>query len=193
MFALLITSALALPGPDATWEVLEDSTVRIECTEANGEPWCRSTALVSATQANVAEALENMGSQADIFEAVSSIRDLGSNTFHVTLDFPGMMSDRDYVVTFSKASQGDDLVYGWVPVKHAEAPPVDGVVRLSKMAGEWRLSPAGANTQVTYLWQAELMGSFPNWALSVARKKAGNEALKDLANSRNAKLLKPKK
>lgn len=192
MTALLIATAFALPGADATWEVLEDSTVRIECTEAGGEPWCRATALVSASQPNVAAALENMGSQADIFEAVSSIRDLGGNTFHVTLDFPGMMSDRDYVVTFSKGSEGDDLVYSWVPVTHAEAPPVDGVVRLSKMAGQWRLSPAGDNTQVTYLWQADLMGSFPTWALPVARKKAGNEALKDLANSRDAKLLKSK-
>jgi hypothetical protein len=166
MFALLIASALARPGSDATWEVLEDATVR------------------------VASSLENMGSQADIFEAVSSIRDLGNNTYHVTLDFPGMMSDRDYVVTFSKATEGPDLVYSWVPATNTEAPPVDGVVRLSKMAGEWRLSPSGENTRVTYLWQADLMGSFPTWALPVARKKTGNEALKDLANSRDAKLLK---
>jgi hypothetical protein len=193
MHALLIASALARPGADATWELLEDSTVRIECTEAAGEPWCRATALMSASASSVASSLENMGSQADVFEAVSSIRDLGGNTYHVTLDFPGMMSDRDYVVTFSKGSDGGDLVYSWVPVTHAEAPPVSGVVRLSKMAGEWRLSPDGENTRVTYLWQADLMGSFPSWALPVARKKTGNEALKDLANSRDAKLLKPSK
>ncbi len=192
MYTLIIASAFARPGADATWELLEDSTVRIECTETHGEPWCRATALVSAASTNVASSLENMGSQADVFEAVSSIRDLGSNTFHVTLDFPGMMSDRDYVVAFSKSTEGEDLVYSWVPVTHVEAPPVSGVVRLSKMAGEWRLTPSGENTQVTYLWQADLMGSFPSWALPVARKKTGNEALKDLARSRDAKLLKTK-
>ena len=190
MLALLIATALARPGPDATWEVLEDSTVRIECTESQGDPWCRATALVSAAPSSVAAALENMGSQADIFEAVSSIRDLGDNTYHITLDFPGMMSDRDYVAAFSKATEGDDLVYRWEPATHPEAPPVPGVVRLSKMAGEWRLSPAGEHTRVTYLWEADLMGSFPSWALPIARKKAGNEALKDLAHSRDAKLLK---
>ena len=95
------------------------------------------------------------------------------------------------MVKFSTATDGNDRVYSWVPVTHAEAPEVSGVVRLTKMAGEWRLTPMGDKTRVTYLWQAELMGSFPEWALPVARKKTGNEALKDLANSRKAALLPP--
>ena len=191
MIALLTMTALARPGADATWEVLESSPVLVECTESDGQPWCRATGVVSAAASDVASSLENMAQQADIFEAVSSIRTLESDTFHVTLDFPGMLSDRDYVAKFSRSTQGEDTVYSWVPVTHADAPPVDGVVRLSKMAGERRISPQGTSAKVTYLWQADLMGSFPNWALPVARKKTGNEALKDLANSRKAKLSPP--
>ena len=191
MHALALSIAFARPGADATWELLEAAPVRIECTTAAGAPWCRSTGLIAAKVDDVASSLENMGNQAEIFEAVSSIRSLGADTYHVTLDFPGMMSDRDYVVKFSKATEGNDRVYSWVPVTHAEAPEVSGVVRLTKMAGEWRLTPMGDKTRVTYLWQAELMGSFPEWALPVARKKTGNEALKDLANSRKAALLPP--
>ena len=191
MLSLLAWTALARPGADATWELMELATVRVECTTAGGEPWCRSVGIIEAKPEDVAASLENMAQQADIFEAVSEIRTLSPDTYHVTLDFPGMLSDRDYVAKFTKVTEGADRVYRWVPVTHPEAPEVAGVVRLSKMSGEWRLTPSGAHTQVTYLWQAELMGSFPEWALPVARKKAGNEALKDLANSRKAKLRPP--
>ena len=189
MTALFLMSALARPGADATWELLEAKPVRIECTTADGQPWCRAAAVVAAPVDDVAASLENMGQQAEIFEAVREIRTLTPDTYHVVLDFPGMLSDRDYVVKFSKSTEGADRVYSWVPVTHPDAPEQSGVVRLSKMSGEWRLSAAGSNTRVTYLWQADLMGSFPEWALPVARKKTGNEALKDLAGSRKAQLL----
>jgi len=185
---LLISSALALPGPDAEWELLDSNPVRIECTEEGGKPWCRSVGIISAPIDQVASALEDMATQADVFEAVSQIDTLEPDTFRIVLDFPGMFSDRDYVAKFSKRTEGDARVYAWVPVTHADAPPTDDMVRLVRMEGEWRLEPHGDATKATYLWEAELLGSFPNWALPTARKKAGHEALKDLAKSRKAKL-----
>ncbi len=190
---LLSLSALALarPGADATWDLLDSSPVRIECTEVSGQPWCRSVGVIAAPIDQVASAMEDMASQSDVFEAVSQIDVLGDDTYRVVLDFPGMFSDRDYVAHFTKRVEGEARIYAWEPVTHPKAPEVDGIVRLSRMAGEWRLEPAGTGTKATYLWQAELMGSFPSWALSTARKKAGNEALKDLAKTRDAKLTPP--
>lgn len=191
MLVLLTTAALAMPGADATWEVLDSSPVRIECTEVSGKPWCRSTGLIAAPVDQVATALEDMAGQSDVFEAVSQIDTLGDDTYRIVLDFPGMFADRDYVAKFEKLTEGDARIYRWKPVTHPNAPATDDIVRLSRMEGEWRLEPAGAETRATYLWQAELMGSFPTWALSTARKKAGNEALKDLAKTRDAKLRPP--
>lgn len=184
-------SAHAVPGDDASWEVLQSGKVTVECTDISGEPWCRSVSKVTAPIDAVASALEDMSGQAEVFEAVTSIRVLEPDTLHITLDFPGMLSDRDYVAKYSRADDGDARLYRWVPVTHPEAPPVDGIVRLVKMAGEWRLEPVGAETKVTYTWQAELGGSFPSWATGIARKKTGNEALKDLANAQSADLTEP--
>ena len=190
---LLISSALARPGADATWELLDANPVRIECTEADGRPWCRSVGIIAAPIDEVASALEDMGSQADVFDAVSQIDVLEPDTFRIVLDFPGMFTDRDYVAKFSKLTEGDARIYRWVPVTHPDAPETDATVRLVRMEGEWRLEPLDGKTRATYLWEAELMGSFPNWALPTARKKAGHEALKDLAKSRKAKLSPPPK
>lgn len=188
---VFLATAFAMPGPDAAWEVLDTSPVRIECTEVSGKPWCRSVGVIGAPVDQVATALEDMAGQSDVFEAVSQIDSLGDDTYRIVLDFPGMFSDRDYVAKFEKLVEGDARIYRWKPVTHPGAPETEDIVRLSRMEGEWRLEPAGDATRATYLWQAELMGSFPTWALPTARKKAGNEALKDLAKTRDAKLTPP--
>lgn len=183
--------AWALPGSDAVWTELSSSPVRIECAEVAGEPWCRSQGVVEAPIDRVASTLEDMANQGEIFASVLSIRMLAPDTVHVVLDFPNMLSDRDYVARYTQATDGTARLYRWVPVEHPEAPPQEGVVRLSKMAGEWRLEPDGGRTRVSYTWQADLSGSFPTWALSVARKRAGWEALHDLANAQKAALTAP--
>ncbi len=184
-------TALAMPGADARWEPLDTGKVAIECTDVAGAPWCRASSIVGAPIDRVSSGLENMSGQAEIFDAVSEIRVLEPDVLHITLDFPGMLSDRDYVAKYSKATDGDARLYRWSPVVHTDAPHVDGVVRLVNMAGEWRLEPVGGETRVTYTWQAELAGSFPSFAISTARKKTGNEALKDLANAQSASLRAP--
>ena len=179
------------PGDDATWKELRNDEVRVECTEVGEEPWCRSHGTVAAPIDTVAGTLENMASHQDKFEAVRSIRTLEPGTLHITLDYPGLLSDRDYVARYTPATEGDVRVYRWSPVVHQAAPPVDGVVRLAKFGGAWRLEPAGANTRVTYLWHADVGGGIPTWAYGIARKRAGYEALKDLALANGTKLLQP--
>ncbi len=179
------------PGPDAAWEELRDDIVRVECTEVGGEPWCRSHGLVAAPIDRLTQTLEHMAEHQDKFETVLSIRTLAPDTLHVTLDYPGMLSDRDYVAKYSRSTRDGEQIYSWTPVTHPEAPPRRGVVRLTQYGGEWRLRADGANTRVTYLWQADLGGSFPSWAVGLARRKAGHEALKDLAGAQGSKLLQP--
>lgn len=188
---LAIQNASALPGPDAAWAELSSSPVRIECADVAGEPWCRSLGVVEAPIERVAATLEDMANQGEVFDSVLSIRMLAPDTVHVVLDFPGVLSDRDYVAKYTPATEGAVRLYRWVPVEHPDAPPQEGVVRLTKMAGEWRLEPDGARTRVSYTWQADLSGSFPTWALSVARKRAGWEALHDLAKAQKASISAP--
>lgn len=169
-----------LPGPEAVWTVLTSGDPTIECTTVDSEPWCRSTGTVPLPIEQVAATLENMAAHQDLFDSIVSIRELSPDVMHITLDFPAVMSDRDYVAQYTRSREGEARLYRWSPVTHPSAPPVNGVVRLPEMAGEWRLEPSGSQTKVTYTWHAEIAGNFPDALLGQARKKAGGEALKDI-------------
>jgi hypothetical protein len=180
---LFAGSAWALPGADATWTVLQDADPRVECTEVGGQPWCRSVGTVPVPIDQVANTLENMAKYQDLFESIVSIDVLAPDTMRVVLDYPSPLTDRDYVAKYTRSTEGPVRSYRWEPVSHPSAPASDSVVRLPRMAGEWRLEPAGSETKVTYTWQAEIAGSFPSWGYTTARKKAGQEALKDIAKA----------
>lgn len=180
-FTALLNVSYALPGSDATWSTLQTGDTTVECTTVAGEPWCRSSGLVELPIEAVSKTLENMAAHQDLFESIVSIHVLAPDVMHITLDFPFPLSDRDYVAKYARSTEGEAKLYRWSPVTDAAAPPVSGVVRLPEMAGEWKLEPAGSGkTKVTYTWHADVLGSLPNASLTIARKKAGSEALKDI-------------
>src|SRR5262245_7754492 len=94
----LMTAALALP-PDGTAfpDVLQDADPRIECVTVGSEPWCRSIGMVPVSIEKVASTLENMAAHQALFESIVSIRQLSTDTMHITLDYPWPLWDRDYV------------------------------------------------------------------------------------------------
>jgi len=180
MLLLLPSLAFALPGSGVQWTVLSNGDPYIECAvDAAGEPWCRSTGLVKLPIDKVAATLEDMPKHQHLFENIARIDVLAPDTMHIVLDYPGFLSDRDYVATYTRSVSGDTRIYSWKPAA-TQPPPEDGIIRLPKMAGEWRLTPEGAGTRVTYLWHAEIAGSFPDMMLTTARKIAGQQALKDI-------------
>ena len=188
----LTGAAEARPPASATWEPMLDDPVKVECTEHQGEPWCRSTGVIGAPIAEVFGTLKSLDENAKAFESLRSVRRVEPDTLHVVIDFPGLISDRDYVARYTHTTEdGGVELLAWEPVAHPDAPVERGVVRLDKMAGEWRLEPKGDKTLVTYLWQAELGGSFPSFAVPIARRKTGQQVLGDLAKTRGATLSKP--
>ena len=192
MVTLIAAAAMALPPADATWELLQDKPVPIVCTEHGGSTWCKSEGILAAKLDAVASSLRDMRLNADKFEAIVKIDVLSDDALRVVLDFPSLLSDRDYVAKYSLAEEdGGVKVLSWTSTTHPDAPPEAGIVRLPNFAGEWRLVPEGESTRVTYLWHADIAGSFPSWALPIARKKAGYEALKDLAKVNGATLTAP--
>ena len=190
MSILLSAAALAAtpPGDEAPWEVLTNKPVTVECATVDGQPWCRSHGLVQAPIEQVDGALRNMAANAHLFESVLSINVLAEDTLHIPLDYPAPLDDRDYVAKYVYAVDGETRTFRWTPVIHPGAPESDAAVRLPNFAGEWRLMPQGTGTAVRYTWQAEINGSFPSFGYSQAWKKAGHEALKDLANTQGAAL-----
>jgi len=184
----LSPGAQAAPGDEAAWSELASSPVRVECTEVGGEPWCRSFGVIAAPMEQVSQALQNMRYNAGAFEAVVKIDVISDDVLHIVLDYPAPLDDRDYVARYTFSQQGEAHLFSWVPDAASQVPVADGVVRLPKFAGEWKLTPKGEGTAVRYTWHGEINGSFPAFGYTQARKKAGHEALKDLANTQQAKL-----
>ena len=51
-------------------------------------------------------------------------------------------------------------------------------IRLLRATGQWKLNYIDIDqTEVIYIWNGELLGDFPNWALTKAWKKQGDEVL----------------
>ena len=182
MWLLTVAAAWALPGPTTAYAVVQDANPRVECATLADGPWCRSIGTIDRPIDRVAAVLEDMPKFRDRFPRILALEMLEPDTLHVVLDYPAGLSDRDYVARYTKTTDGDARLLRWVPVTHPKAPETDGVVRLPRMAGEWRLEPVDADTtRVTYLWQAEIGGSFPTFLAARARSMTGTEALSDLA------------
>lgn len=181
----IVLLSLALPGPDAAWETLLNKPVHVECTTSSGQPFCRSTAVFEAEPKVLRETLGSMADHHDKFESIVSVRKLGDDTMHVVMDFPWPLADRDYVARYTQTDGADgSMVLSWVSATHPEAPDDGTHVRLTEFTGSWTLTPLdGGKTQVVYLWHGEYGGALPDAALTTARKKTGQEALKDLAKA----------
>jgi hypothetical protein len=190
--ASVLSSALAaVPGEAAAWSVVRDDIVRVECTTVAGEPWCRSVGTISAGIDAVDQTLSQIERSYVRFDKLLSATKLDAATRHVTIDYPSILSDRDYVARYSRRLAQGQRVISWEAVEHPDAPVVNGVVRLTEFAGEWRLEAVGGHTRVWYVWHADPAGDFPDWALPQAFKNTGHEVLLDLAGAAGGRLLPP--
>ena len=101
---------------------------------------------------------------------------------------PFPFSNRDYVVKYIESGQNGEKIYRFF---YVTVPPVEiekNVVRLINAGGEWRLTAKSANmTEVNYTWNGELLGSFPDWALTDAWETQGVEVLEWLEEALNEK------
>lgn len=177
--------SLALPGPDAAWETLQKSPVHVECTESAGAPFCRSTAIFQADAKLLFDTLNEMPDHVEKFESILEVNRVSADTMHVVMDFPWPLADRDYVAKYTpRELDGGGFVLEWTAATNAAAPVTDGRVRLEDFAGSWTITPKGdGSSEVVYLWHALYGGALPDQALNTARKKTGQESLKDLAGA----------
>jgi len=91
---------------------------------------------------------------------------------------PFLLSDRDYVIKYKKNKTQDNWEFTFRAVKHTNAPLEKDYVRLVNAAGKWKLISKDDNqTLVSYTWNGELLGEFPNFALERAWKTQGNEII----------------
>ena len=166
------------PEQFSDWNVIAENRVWIGWRQYDGFPWCRAKSTFNSPAAEIIAILEDKQNYSNIFKRVESARILTDDIVHISLDMPFPFSSRDYVVSYSQDQDDEDIIYRFHAVDHPDGQLNDGYVRLVNAAGEWRLHPITINsTELSYTWNGELRGDFPDWALVRAWETQGEEVM----------------
>ena len=193
MLIPLVTLLLSVPQASyptndlagAEWRVLKEGSTHVACSKQPEITWCRTTAVINGSKDSLSAILLDFENYPQIFKRVYKTKVLEPNVVHVLLDMPFPLKLRDYIAYFEESQDGDDLVFTFNSVDHADAAMPDGEsVRLPRAAGRWRLEPVSeTQTRVTYTWNGELLGNIAPFQLPMAWKTQGTEVMEWLSDA----------
>ena len=182
IFTLLITSfsfAVEIPlDVNENWEILQSRAVVIEWQKYDGFPFCRATKIFPTTMDQITQLLEDKENYYKIFDRIEYSKLLTPEIVHIKLDMPFPFSGRDYIVKYTKNKIENNLIYSFKATNEIEISVDSNYVRLIHASGGWILHPIDDHlTELTYMWNGELLGDFPTWALTRAWIEQGNEVM----------------
>ncbi len=160
------------------WNIIQKNEIQIRWTTYDGYPICQATSVLPFSIESISSIIEDVSNYPKVFKRIHKTNILEKDIIHVMLDMPFLLSDRDYVIKYKKYKTPDNWEFTFSPVKHINAPLDKKYVRLVNAAGKWKLISKDDNqTLVSYTWNGELLGDFPNFALERAWKTQGNEII----------------
>ena len=159
-------------------EIIQETDVNLKWTNQNGFPVVRATAKMPFPIDSISKIIEDVKNYPNVFRRIHEIQILDKNIIHIMLDMPFLLSDRDYVIQYSKNKSKATWKFSFNAIDHESAPATEKYVRLINAFGKWELSPTNENeTLLVYTWNGELLGDFPEFALKRAWKTQGNEII----------------
>ena len=160
------------------WNIIQKNEIQIRWTTYDGYPICQATSVLPFSIESISSIIEDVSNYPKVFKRIHKTNILEKDIIHVMLDMPFLLSDRDYVIKYKKYKTPDNWEFTFSPVKHINAPLDKKYVRLVNATGKWKLISKDDNqTSVSYTWNGELLGDFPNFALERAWKTQGNEII----------------
>ena len=170
------------------WKLLQNKPVKIEWIEYKGFPISRSEIILNHSIEKVSNTIQDLDHYPIIFERVEKAIRLDNNIVQIILDMPFPFSGRDYVIQYDINQLKDQWIFTYSSVKHPNEISNQNYVRLPNAAGIWILNTTNTNmTKVTYAWNGELLGNFPDFGLKEAWIKQGTEVLLWLNKALNKK------
>ena len=160
------------------WNLLKDNSIKIESRIYKGYPISKAETILEHDIKDVASIIKDLDNYPKIFGRVTNTNRLGENIVHIILDMPFPFDGRDYIVEYEIIEKVDSWVFSFSAQKNKRNPKIDGHIRLPNAAGIWILNKTSENsTKVTYAWNGELLGSFPDFGLERAWIQQGSEVL----------------
>ena len=146
--------------------------------------WCRTRSVLPYSMDKISKMIEDLENYYQIFDRVKSSDVITDDIVHIRVNMPWPVNDRDYIVKYIIRKEDKFISYKFNAVKDTNIPLNDSCIRLVNAAGEWYLKVVDeSSTQVVYTWNGELAGDFPDWALTKAWNKQGNEMIVWLTES----------
>jgi hypothetical protein len=182
--ALLLAATCALApsaraGDDGWTPLREADGVRVleRAAPDRALPELRGEVEIAAPLARVLAVIEDVPGQTKWMHTCSEARVVRRESGSVSLvynrtDSPWPVSDRDAVLRTVIDPRGPETaLVRFDSVADPAAPPVDGVVRMPRLAGSFALAALGAErTRVVYELDVDPGGALPSWlAASTAR------------------------
>lgn len=183
-FFLLITHCLAL-GLDLKgvndlddWTVLQDGPIKVGWQEFQGYPISKAEMVIEYDMLSVARLIKDLDSYPNIFKRVTDTKQLEPDVVQIFLNMPFPFAGRDYVVKYSIEQKDNQWVFSFSSFDHPQGYSNNKYVRLPNAAGVWILDRSSSQrTMVTYAWNGELLGNFPDFGLKKAWVTQGTEVL----------------
>ena len=185
VFLSIVCSEANIPSYNQKdWGILQNDKIWIGWKHHDKLDWCRAESVILAPIEEVREIIEDKKNYPQIFKRIEKTEIITDEIVYIALDMPFPFNGRDYIVSYTQLQEENDIIYRFNAVKDSEMPVHEDYVRLIHAAGEWRLHPLDDNnTEVTYTWNGELLGDFPDWALRRAWKTQGQEVMTWLKES----------
>ena len=180
LYSLLFSE---IPNSDFdSWNVLQNDNIWIGNFE-DDFPWCKAKIILPFSIEDILPVIEDVNNYHEMLHSVVFSTKDKNNIAHIRIDYPFPFTDREYIVKFERLIDNIDVVYAFSTNPDLNKTTDPNYIRLVNAKGEWRMSPIKDNvTEVSYLWNCELRGDFPDWDLSKAWDKHGNEVMDNLAD-----------
>ena len=175
---------------NTNWEVLKDKDVLIK-TFKGDYPHCRAEIIIKYPMGKVLDVIEDVENYKFFFKSITVSDTNNDNAVRLAINMPFPFTDRDYTVKFKRLEDKNSVNYLYEPIVTEDFPEDEKYIRLIDARGGWTLiSLNDSSTLVTYDWNGDMRGDFPNWAYNQAWIRQGNEIMLDLRkeiNKRNSK------
>ena len=184
LFSFILPKVKIPPQDIEGWKILNEKEPWIGYVEYENFPWCRATDIFPYSINEIEQFIGKFDTYSNTFSRMIDSDLVDTNVVYLRVDYPFFLSDRDYLVKYSRLTDNKDVYYKWIAEVHPEVPEYDNVVRLINAGGEWALKYISDNsTKVSYSWNGELRGDFPSFSLNSAWNKAGTEIINELRHA----------
>ena len=181
LFTFILPKVKIPPQDIEGWKILNEKEPWVGYLEYENFPWCRATDIFPYSINEIEQFIGKFDTYSNTFSRMIDSDLVDTNVVYLRVDYPFFLSDRDYLVKYSRLTDNKDVYYQWIAEEHPELPEYDNVVRLINAGGEWALKYINDNsTKVSYSWNGELRGDFPSFSLNSAWNKAGTEIINEL-------------